>query len=273
MAAQSFFATHPVFTVSSLEQHLAETGKATRHNRNRLLGYYRSRGRLLPVRTGLYAVVPPGANAGTYPVDSILVSALLRPDAVLGYHSAFAFHGVAHSLREEQVVITRRPLTRPFRFHGITYRTVEPPEQLVKAGQEGIGVERQERQNVPVSVCGLERGLVDCLDRPRLGGGWEEVWRSCEAIPYLDLDLVVRYALLLENATTAATVGYFLQLQEVRWMVTSEHLDRLRAHRPKQPHYLGRRRDEGGRLVNEWNLVVPERIFRRAWEETGEPIA
>jgi hypothetical protein len=38
---------------------------------------------------------------------------------------------------------------------------------------------------------------VDVLDRPRLSGGWEEVWRSLETIPFLDLDQVVQYALLL----------------------------------------------------------------------------
>lgn len=273
MSPRSFFATHPVFTVEEFERHLGESEHAALYTRKRLLGYHRSQGRLLSIRPGLYAVVPPGSKAETFPVDSVLIAALLRPDALLGYHSAFAFHGVAHSLREDQIVVTRRPLSRPFRFHGITYRTVEPPHELVKAEQEEIGVERQERQNVPVKVCRLERALVDCLDRPRLGGGWEEVWRTCEAISYLDLDLVVHYALLLKNATTAATVGYFLELQRDRWMVSWEHLNRLRAHRPQEPHYLGRVREAGGRLLRDWNLMVPEAILRRDWEETGEPLA
>jgi hypothetical protein len=44
--------------------------------------------------------------------------------------------------------------------------------------------------------------LVDVLDRPDLSGGWEEIWRSLETIEYFDLDEIVAYARLLDNATT-----------------------------------------------------------------------
>jgi hypothetical protein len=37
--------------------------------------------------------------------------------------------------------------------------------------------------------------------------------------------------------------------------------------RPKSKHYLSR--TEGGRLAKRWNLIVPERLWRRAWEEMG----
>ena len=47
---------------------------------------------------------------------------------------------------------------------------------------------------------------MDVLDRPDLAGGWEEVWRSLESVEFFDIDQVVRYSLLLENATTCAIV-------------------------------------------------------------------
>lgn len=273
MNTQSFFATHPVFTVQEFDLFLENAGRTTEHNRKRLLGYHRRQGRLILIRSGLYGAVPLGADAATYPVDSYLIAAHLRSDGVIGYHSALAFHGIAHSLREERLILTRHPLVKPFPFRGITYRAVWPPQALIEKRQEGSGVETQERQNQSLRVTGLERTLVDCLDRPRLGGGWEEVWRSYEAIPYLDIERIVHYSLLLENATTIASVGYFLQAQQERWMVGAADLHRLQAHRPQQPHYLGRRREEHGHLIKAWNLVVPERIIDRAWEENGESIA
>jgi hypothetical protein len=45
-------------------------------------------------------------------------------------------------------------------------------------------------------VAGLERTLVDVLDRPDLSGSWEEIWRSLESVEFFDLDKVVEYALL-----------------------------------------------------------------------------
>ena len=48
-------------------------------------------------------------------------------------------------------------------------------------------------------------------------------------------------------------------------MVEERHLNPLRELRPKQPHYLQRGRS--GKLVRDWNLVVPASLARRAWEE------
>ena len=268
MSTQTFFATHPLFTVHEFDLFLSDAGRPVEFNRKRLLAYHHKQGRLVLIRPGLYGVVPMGYDEATFPVDTYLIAAYLKPDALIGYHTALAFHGVAHTLREERLIITRHPMAKEFQFQGVVYRTVQPPEALISNGQEDLGVEAQERQNLVVRVTGLERTLVDCLDRLRLSGGWEEVWRSYEGVAYLDVDLVVRYALLLDNATTIASVGYFLQGQQERWMVPEETLADLRAHRPRQAHYLGRRRQESGRLIKEWNLVVPERIIHRSWEDT-----
>lgn len=70
-----------------------------------------------------------------------------------------------------------------------------------------------DRAGLSVRVTSLERTLVDVLVRPDLGGGWEEIWRSLEMVEFFDLDVVIDYTLLFENATTAAKVGFFLELR------------------------------------------------------------
>jgi len=84
-------------------------------------------------------------------------------------------------------------------------------------------------------------------------------------VEYFDLDLVVEYVRLLDNATTAAKVGYYLQRHAGSLMVEERHLKPLRELRPKQPHYL--KRGRSGKLVSEWNLVVPTSLDERAWED------
>lgn len=109
--------------------------------------------------------------------------------------------------------------------------------------------------------------MVDLLDRPDLGGGWEEVWRSLESVEYFDLDQAVKYTLLLENATTAAKVGFFLDQHRKALMVEDRHLEPLREHLPERPVYLERSERRSGRLVKAWRLIVPTEILNRSWEE------
>lgn len=56
--------------------------------------------KLVRVRRGLYAVVPPGASAESYPVDPFLLASRMAKDAVQAYHTALEFHGEAYSVYE-----------------------------------------------------------------------------------------------------------------------------------------------------------------------------
>lgn len=60
-----------------------------------------------------------------------------------------------------------------------------------------------------------KRAVVDCLDRPYLSGGWEEIGRALEwAEERLRIDHLVAYACKFNNAFTNAKVGYFLDLYQ-----------------------------------------------------------
>jgi predicted transcriptional regulator of viral defense system len=115
-------------------------------------------------------------------------------------------------------------------------------------------------------VATLERSLVDVLDAPERSGGWEEVWRSLEMVEYFDLDEVVAYTRALGSALTAGRVGYFLDLHREPLMVEPPYLEALRELSPAQPRYLDARR-ERGKLVPDWNLIVPEQMLARSWTE------
>jgi len=76
---------------------------------------------------------------------------------------------------------------------------------------------------------------------------------------------VVEYARLLDNATTAAKVRYYLEQHAEMLMVEDKHLEPLRSRRPKQPHYL--ERGKSGKLISDWNLVVPAFLVERSWQD------
>jgi predicted transcriptional regulator of viral defense system len=262
---QAFFAARPVFTYADFAAAIDRTARSKR-TLDSLLSYYVETGRIVRVRRGLYLAVPPGADPAKCPLDPYLVAAKLTEDAVLAYHTALEFHGRARSVMERFHYLTARR-SRPLEFRGLRFRAVPFPKALRDAGRESLGVKTAERRDVDLRVTTLERTLVDLLDRPDLGGGWEEIWLSFESVEFFDIDRVVEYALALDNATTAAKVGFYLQSHREPLMVAEEHLKRLRDRRPKEPHYLERRSRKPARLAPEWNLMVPAEILDRSWEE------
>jgi predicted transcriptional regulator of viral defense system len=261
-----FFSRHPVFTVGELADFLAEWGSENQWTRKALLAHHLKQGHIMRIRRGLYVVVPLGVDPKNCPVDPYLLAAKMTDDAVLAYHTALEFHGRAYSVYERFLYLTGRVL-RPMTFRSYHFRGVLIPKTLRDKSKQAFGITVGERAGVNVRVTSLERTLVDLLDRPDLGGSWEEIWRSLESVEFFDLDQVVEYALLLGNATTVAKVGFFLEQHREPLMVDDVHLQPLREHRPRSPHYLVRNSERSGHLVTGWNLIVPAEILERSWAE------
>lgn len=266
MKLNQFLAQHVVFTVDELGRFLAKNGTGNSNTRKALLAYHCKQGRILRIRRGLYATIPFGADPESYPVDPYLVTTKMTPDAVLAYHSALEFHGKAHSVYT-RVYYTTKKHSLPLAFRSVEIRGVSIPQSLREKGQAMFGVTSHDHAGIEIRVTNLERTFVDVLDRPNLGGSWEEIWRSIESIEFFDLDQVIAYVKLLENATTAAKVGFFLEQHREALMVENYHLEELHALRPQKPHYLLRNKRKEARWVKHWNLMVPNEILNRTWEE------
>ncbi len=266
MKLENFFRQRPVFTNEEFADYLSSRGTCNARTRDSLLAYHKKTGRILGVRRGLYTVMHPDANPETHPVDPFLLAAKMSDDSVLAYHTALEFHGKAYSVFEHFYYLTGRSV-RTTVFRSNRFRAISFPKKLGLKNQENFGVVVGERAGIDVRVTSLERTLVDVLNRPDLGGEWEEIWRSLESVEFFDLDKVVEYTLLLENATTAAKVGFFLDQHREALMVEDAHLKALKGLRPQNPHYFDRSDRKNGRLVKEWNLIAPHEVLERSWEE------
>ena len=266
MKLNEFLSQHAVFTVDELDCFLSVRGSGKPNTRKSLLTYYSNQGRIIPVRRGLYATVPLGSDPASSPVDPYLVAAKMTVDAVLAYHTALEFHGKAYSAYMRlHYVSTSKSLPLKFQSHEFTRAPV--PHPLRAKGEEMFGVTSHTRSGVELRVTNLERTFVDVLDRPDLTGSWEEIWRSLESVEFFDLDQVVEYVLLLQNATTAAKVGFFLDQHKETLMVDDAHLHPLRNLSPRQPHYLIRGKRQGCQWVKDWNLLIPVEILNKSWGE------
>ncbi|MCF8045289.1 MAG: type IV toxin-antitoxin system AbiEi family antitoxin domain-containing protein [Desulfarculaceae bacterium] len=266
MKLNEFLSRHAVFTLDELNRFLSARGSGSPNTRKSLLTYYLKQGRIIPIRRGLYATVPAGGDPASTSVDPFLVAAKLTPDATLAYHTALEFHGKAYSVYMRLHYVSERK-SMPLTFQGHEFIRAPVPPALPAKGEEMFGITRRNRSGVKLRVTSLERTLVDVLDRPELSGSWEEIWRSLESVEFFDMEQVITYVLLLENATTAAKVGFFLDQHKEALMVEDVHLEPLRRLRPRRPHYFVRSRRDDCRWVRDWNLMIPVEILNRSWEE------
>lgn len=263
MRLNTFFRAKGVFTLEEVRRAREQGGSQNPQTVDRLLRHHKRAGNILQVRRGVYVTVPEGIDPGGYQPDAFQVAAKLVDDAVIGYHSALELHGKAYSqFHEIYILTTIRPSTLEWR--GVRYKYVSTPKSLADAEQD-FEVTTVFRSGTSVRVTSIERTLVDVLDRPEYGGGWEEIWRSLESIGYINPDRVVAYVEQLGVAKTAAKVGYFLESQRERWMVPVETLEHLKQMIPKQTAYMDR--SKGGKLIKDWRLIVPEEILDHTWEE------
>lgn len=261
----AFYETHPVFRVEDFVRFHAHEGGRSPATSATILKHAVAAGRLVHVRRGVYAVAPRGIGPGDVVVDPFLLACAHATDAVVAFHAALQLHGRAYSTWRRIHVWTAHR-SKPWSWRGADVVPVLVPEPQRALPDWGGGLVTRHHAGGRVRVTTLERTLVDILDQPDKGGSWEEIARSLAMIEFVDTDQVVAYTLRLGRALTTARVGFFLERQRHAWLVDDAHLDALRAHRPSAPTYLDARRAPG-RVQTAWNLIVPDDVARRTWEE------
>lgn len=260
-----FFASRPVFTGADFAASFpARSSKA----KQSLLDYHVGAGSIIRIRRSLFAAVPTGIDPQKFQVNPFLIAAKLADDSVISHHSALAYFGLAQSIRQTVLFTTKNKDIEEFDFQGNKYRSVLTKKALVVYKEENMLVSTVDCQGLQIKVTANERSLVDCLDRLDLSGGAEEIWRSLEGLPYVNAKKIIDYALLIGNASLIAKVGYYLDTNKERLMISQTNLNKLQARRPKSACYMFRS-NRTGRLIKPWNLIVPESIIERNWEEAS----
>ena len=230
-----------------------------------MLSQHLKTGNVVHIKRGLYASIPSGADPEKYPVDPYVIISALANDAIIAYHSALQFHGVAYSLQFEHVFLSTQKI-RYFTFRDDRFKVVKYSKSLPNS-KHSIFVSAIDHHGDIVNVTNIERTLVDVLDRINLSGGIEEVWRSLNSIQEVNVDNIITYALLLNNATTIAKVGFYLRFRQKDWNISEKNFEKLKKKLPQSTHYLDRKNRVNGTYIKEWHIVVPNELIEQNWEE------
>lgn len=266
-----FFEQYPVFTQNEYREFLSSLGTTNSNTQRELLAYHLKKQHIVRIRRGFFASIPTAFrhSVENFPVDPYLVAGRIRENSVIAYLSAFDFYGISHSLHHQYFYISEH-VVHPFKFNEAEFICLSFPKALLEQQATSFEVLSVDRHGLNIQLTSLERTIVDVLDRPNYGGGWEEIWRSAEHISILNLDKVIEYANLLNNASTIAKLGFFLEQFKEQFGVDESALNYLEAKKPTGIHYLERSKRESGKFISRWNLVVPSYIIERSWEEPNE---
>ena len=258
-----FLENNPVFTLQEVREQL-QYDKRDRKPYDLVL-HQKKMGRIGAVKEGLYFSVRPGNTAEQTNPDPFLVASKLADDSMLAFHTALDLLGYGHSLFNIYYYFSNR--FRPaLHFRGNHFRCIVTPGKLQVKSRRLFGTEKGERGGLKVLITGKERTLVECLDRPQYCGGFEEMYRSLEKMPYLQFEVLLKYLELRYQKKMFATVGFFLEQHRKEFHVEDSLLRQLEPNKPATPVYWDRSK-KGGTYVKRWNLVVPKSVIERSWEE------
>jgi len=260
MSFEAFFKTHPLFHHGELVSYLQSVGKFNQNTLKAALQYHLTKKHIGRIRRGYYVVTSDFLVNSTVENDHLLIAAHMMPDAIISYHTAMEFHALAYSIGSIIYFNSDERIGQLVTAYG-SYQQVAHPSAL-KAQNIFLETQLHDRMGMDIRVTTIERTLVDCLHRPELSGGWEEIWRSFESIHFLDIERVIRYALQLGNATTIAKTGFFLEQHKEQFSVKDEQLNHLACYRPKSKHYMERSHKGAVKFLKRWNLIIPAQYAR-----------
>lgn len=210
-------------------------------------------GYVRPVKRRLYQVVPVEYRDKEPPFDKFLLGRMLVSPYYFSHHSALEIHGVSNAELFNLVYVSS-----PRQFRGLSYRSVE---YVWVRSTKLFGVEDVIWSDKVVHVSDRERTLLDCLQRVDLAGGFEEAYKSLVSFPSVNFDRLYRYLEMMSRKSLFYRLGFFLSVEDVRsrWRVPDEFLEKVKRMVGEKTYYFATKKGRG-RLVRDWNLVVPENV-------------
>lgn len=212
------------------------------------------------IRKGLYALVPPAdwGRPGVLPANWYLTAAAIVHPApyFLAYYTAMELHRMTrHPLRTVFVAVVRQ--RRGVEAGRVRFRFITVNKDRFFGSEERVVEEGR-----TVRVADLERTFLDCIDRPDLCGGLEDVARGyAHRRGDLNLDRLLRYVLQLDQPTLTKRLGFLLEVvghgdPELLW-----ELERL-AGRLKRYVPLDKTAQYEGVRNKRWELVINTEVDR-----------
>ena len=213
-----------------------------------ILRRYKKQALLSQVRRDLYVsnhLASKMSLANTFEIAS-----QITPSSYLAYHTALAYHGLAHQLFNE-VYVSSVEAFSPFEFEGMGY--------VYCQSKSLAGVVRPVTDPL-VCVTDLERTVVDCIDRIDLSGGLEELVACVGVITYIDEAKLLGYLRGFGKQALYQKAGFILAYFQKEMQLSEGFFACCKANTGKSVRYLTHKQ-ESDTYFKEWGLCAPQNIL------------
>lgn len=239
--------TAPLFTLEDLRRRYGH--RTSERSISDMVYRLKRQGRIRAVAAGVYT-----GGLSSAPVNRFALPAKLRPDAMIAFHSALEFAGVANQVFQVTYYLSRRPRGDVV-YDGLTFHGVAPFARLLRAKRADFLVETQGG----IRATARERSLVDCLVSLEYSGGVEELDQCLAMFPSFDFEVAFEYLRLLRRPWLYSRLGYMLDRHAEKLYFLSKHRDKFLRRVPRGVVYL-EKKAPGQRWIPTWNLMAPSAL-------------
>lgn len=173
--------------------------------------------------------------------NNLFIANQLIDPSYVSYWSALHYYGFTTQVPHTVFCATTKK-KRPVNFNEQNYRyvTIQP--------RKFFGYRRDQVGGLPVLIADEAKAILDSLDQIRYAGGLVEVAEALrKALPNLDQELLVTYAMRMKDNSLASRLGYLLERfgASITGLPVSSSPVALDPERPRR-----------GRLDSRWRVVM-----------------
>jgi predicted transcriptional regulator of viral defense system len=200
---------------------------------------------VVKIRRNLYGVT----NLATKHIEAnrYEVASALTPTAYISYHSALEFYGMANQVFNT-IYVASESRFNSFEFDGLSYMYAKSPTK--------IGIETP-IMSYGIRVTGLERTVIDCIDRIDRSGGSEEMLQCFRMIMHISETKLLEVLASYDKSTLYKKSGFVLSRFRDRFKLSDDFFQTCRERANVGSKELTSYED-CNEYDREWNISYPD---------------
>ena len=205
------------------------------------------KGYIKRVKHNYYVAMDIVNNSPLY--NKYTIATKLDDSNYVSYHSALEYRGLNNQVFRE-LVYSGNNRVNDFEFEYITYHFVQSKCDLqIESNYDGV------------KITGIERTMIDCIDRIDLAGGIEEIYRAFNNIHNISEDKLLEILHFYDKKVLYQRTGYILETFKTNLGISDTFLDYIQSKIGSSKCYLNTsKKTSNTRLDKKWNICVPRYI-------------
>lgn len=210
MTFNEYISNNKVFRIQDLLKSVS-----SKHSAKKQLKLALKSNKVTRIRQGLYK-----SNYGKFSDSNVAPSEIiytLNNNNVLCYASALAEHGVSHNILNIKHFYSKQNI-KDFSYLGMAYKCMPMPKN--------VDTQLLNPLELQIQTTSREQTIIDCIKKPQLAGGFENVVRSVRSFSYIDTEKLIKL-LNDESIATVSKLGWLLELNKDNWNIDNSLINKI----------------------------------------------